>query len=117
LSFYIPYGNSTASGVITWYNRSINIAGSLRITSGQCRSLFASTWASNGELGQSPKGEGFDCNFNATTITSPFDFGVNADKPGGAALVRICLVGEAYDGPVSIPDLPDLNCQNYPRPS
>jgi hypothetical protein len=113
-SYRVDYGNSFAAGTITWYNRSVGISGAVHITSGNCRAMDASTWASTGQLGVSTS-QGFECDGQSVSINKAFaDFTLSADKPGGAAFVRICVAGTTFDHAISLP-MPELACQNITR--
>ncbi|MGW7194721.1 hypothetical protein [Streptomyces chryseus] len=97
--FDVTLGASSVRGTLTWYNRSVGADGTLRAAS--CvRVSFSAYGASGNELGNritSTKCSG----------TYPFNIGLPAEVPGGAASVRICLEDVGTNA---------LKCVRYNRP-
>jgi hypothetical protein len=93
--FKLQYGNTVANGTITWYNRSVNLKGTIAVTAGNCRELDAWTYASDIlHLDHVPNPETY-CNWGSATKKYAFNWGVSANVAGGASRVRVAM----YDGP------------------
>ncbi|KQV11976.1 hypothetical protein [Kitasatospora sp. Root107] len=85
--FDVTFGNTYTRGTITWYDRSVNVAGENKsVDSANCRQTTAFTLdTKNKQLGYAVT-PGIACGESET-----FSFSVGAPVPGGAAVVRICL--------------------------
>ncbi|MBW5423146.1 hypothetical protein GKQ77_16490 [Streptomyces sp. BG9H] len=81
--FDITLGASSLRGTLTWYNRSVGAEGTLRAV-GCYGASFSAYGASGREL--SAWNTGTKCDG-----TYPFNVGLPADAPGGAAYVKVCL--------------------------
>ncbi|MEV0734290.1 hypothetical protein [Polymorphospora sp. NPDC050346] len=90
-SFHVQTGNTFTTGTLTFYNRSVRVLGYTRATAGACRQTVVETRGSSHVL----LGVGKTANGCAGTSSwdFPFDFTVQADRPGGAAYVWVCLFG------------------------
>ncbi|WP_412079528.1 hypothetical protein ACLF6K_38960 (plasmid) [Streptomyces xanthophaeus] len=99
--FDVTVGNTYTRGTITWYDRSVTVAGEQKsVSSASCRQTTAFALDSaNKQLGYAVT-PGIACG-----ESEKFSFSVGAPVPGGAAVVRICL----DDG--SKP----LRCERYGR--
>ncbi|MFD3325549.1 hypothetical protein [Streptomyces sp. NPDC058701] len=104
--FTINFGATWTRGTVTWYNRSVRVVGQHRSAVGDSPVTCRTTWAYALQGNRAVIGMGGGYPIACGTIT-PYDFAVPADKPGGAAYVRVCL----DDG-----NLKDLACQLIPRP-
>ncbi|MFD9305400.1 hypothetical protein ACFWCB_22550 [Streptomyces sp. NPDC060048] len=79
----VTFGASYLRGTLTWYNRSVGVNGTLRAVG--CHSAwFGAYGASGNELGTWSTGTECD-------VTYPFNIGIPADAPGGAAYVKVCI--------------------------
>ncbi len=92
-NFDVTLGNTYTRGTITWYNRSVTVAGEHKsVDTASCRGTTAFTLDSaDHELGRgySP---GIVCG-----TSQDFIFDVPADVSGGAAVVRVCLDDGSVD--------------------
>jgi hypothetical protein len=85
--FTLPYGNSVASGKITFYDRSVSFTGTLRVTAGNCRGLRFDTYALSVQLQNSFTG--LYCNEGTSTKTyNVVNFTAAANVAGGATLAE-----------------------------
>ena len=85
-TFDVTVGNTYTRGTITWYDRSVTVTGEDKSVDGfSCRGTTAFTLNSARDQ--------LDYNFSASVcgMSAPFTIPVEADVPGGAAVVRICL--------------------------
>ncbi|MFF1411918.1 hypothetical protein ACFVX6_19400 [Streptomyces sp. NPDC058289] len=79
----VTFGAGYLRGTLTWYDRSVGFDGTLRAVG--CQSAwFGAYGASGNELGTWSTGTKCD-------VTYPFNIGIPADAPGGAAYVRVCI--------------------------
>ncbi|MGX1885797.1 hypothetical protein [Streptomyces sp. NPDC055287] len=106
-TFDVTLGNTYTRGTITWYARSVTVTGEHKSVDGfSCRgtSVFTLNNA-NVEL---------DRNYSANVCgtSAKFTVPVEADVPGGAAVVRICL----DDGSFDAGNITYLLCKRYGRP-
>ncbi|WP_407838629.1 hypothetical protein ACE1OC_23305 [Streptomyces sp. DSM 116496] len=97
--FDVTYGASYVRGTLTWYNRSVGVEGTLRAV-GCRRAWFGAYSASHSQL--DVKSTSTKCD-----VTYPIKTLLNADVPGGAAYVIVCL-DDANANP--------LKCERYYRP-
>ncbi len=107
-TFDVTVGNTFTRGTITWYARSVTVTGVHKsVDAGNCRGTSVFTLNSdNAELGR-----GFSDDIACGT-SRDFSLSVEADVPGGAAVVRICLDdGGAAD------NVTYYLCKRYGRPS
>ncbi|MCY0951426.1 hypothetical protein [Streptomyces sp. H27-S2] len=104
--FNIEFGATWTRGTVTWYNRSVRVVGQHRSAVGDSPVTCRTTWAYTLQGDRAVIGMGGGSPIACGTI-KPYDFFVPADKPGGAAYVRVCL----DDG-----NLKDLACQLIARP-
>ncbi|PWI13039.1 hypothetical protein DI272_01985 [Streptomyces sp. Act143] len=105
----IEVGNTWTMGTITWYDRSIAVAGTHKSVSAAgpeyCRRTWVYTYdAAGARLGSAGS---YAADTACGTTKTYSSFAVPANVPGGAALVRVCL----DDG-----NLKDLLCRPYRRP-
>lgn len=84
-SFSVGSGASYFSGTITWYNRSVGVAGTFKAVG--CRRVYASAWAGGSELDE--RSSSTHCN-STTFETIP----LAANVPGGAAWVDIIMTDQ-----------------------
>ncbi|WP_030355957.1 hypothetical protein [Streptomyces scopuliridis] len=105
--FDVTFGNTYTRGTITWYNRSVTVAGEHKsVDPASCRGTTAFTLDSAGnELRKDYS------LYNVCGKSDTFSIPVDADVPGGAAFVRVCLDDGATNGPVTY-----LLCKRYGRP-
>ncbi|XVU26473.1 hypothetical protein ACQPZJ_05300 [Actinoplanes sp. CA-054009] len=92
--FTVKYGNSYATGNISWQNRSVRVSGKIAITVDNCRAIDAETYYldSKGEHRINGASQGVYCNLGGTkTKISQFDFVAPANISGGAEMVKITL--------------------------
>jgi hypothetical protein len=86
-NFDVTFGNTYTRGTVTWYNRSVTVAGEHKsVDTASCRGTTAFTLDTNDKqlgVGASPN---LVCG-----ASEKFSFTVPADVPGGAAVVRVCL--------------------------
>ncbi|MFG2652452.1 hypothetical protein [Streptomyces sp. NPDC048436] len=95
----IPYGASYLRGTVTWYNRSVAFSGTLRAVG--CRRAWFGTYSASGTpLGTASTSTKCD-------VTYPFNVGIPADVPGGAASLIVCI-DDANASP--------LKCVKFNRP-
>jgi polyisoprenoid-binding protein YceI len=88
--FDVTVGNTYTRGTITWYGRSVNVSGEIKAAdAANCRGTAVFTLTSaKVQLGSGD---------SATVCTSaPFSVNVEANVPGGAAIVRVCLDDGEY---------------------
>lgn len=104
--FDVTLGNTYTRGTITWYNRSVVVAGehkSVDVTS--CRGTTAFTLDSaDNQLGMDYSDS------NVCGVSGTFSITVPADVVGGAAVVRVCL----DDGDIGA-EVTYLLCKRYGR--
>ncbi|MEV6823989.1 hypothetical protein [Amycolatopsis sp. NPDC051102] len=81
-TFDITYGASYYRGTVTWYNRSVGVAGTFKATG--CRRVYASAWA--GSVRTDYRSTSTHC--DSTTSTS---FSLTADVVGGADVVDLWM--------------------------
>ncbi|MCG8918647.1 hypothetical protein L6E12_22960 [Actinokineospora sp. PR83] len=81
--FYLEYGASVLTGSITWYNRNVNITGSVKARSTGKQARFRGESASC----LSP----LETRTASVDTTRPFDFGMTCDFPGGFTYVHVAL--------------------------
>ncbi|MFE4537608.1 hypothetical protein ACFRKB_21375 [Streptomyces scopuliridis] len=107
-AFDVTLGNTYTRGTITWYNRSVTVTGEHKsVDPASCRGTTAFTLDSAGnELDK--QYSLYNVCGKSDTISMPV---VNANVPGGAAFVRICLDDGATSAPVTY-----LLCKRYGRP-
>ncbi|MGW5422165.1 hypothetical protein [Streptomyces sp. NPDC003943] len=105
-AFDVTYGQTYTRGTITWYARSVVVAGEHKsVDVNSCRGTTAFTLDSgNNQMGVGLSGS--VCGSSGT-----FSILVPADAPGGAAVVRVCLDNGA-DGPQVV----YLKCVRYGHP-
>ncbi|MFE5299993.1 hypothetical protein [Streptomyces sp. NPDC056632] len=105
-SFDVTYGQTYTRGTITWYGRSVVVAGEHKsVDVNSCRGTTAFTLDSQShQMGVGLSG-------NVCGASDTFSFLVPADAPGGAAVVRVCLDNGA-DGPQVV----YLKCARYGHP-
>jgi hypothetical protein len=105
--FDVTYGQTYTRGVITWYGRSVMVAGEHKsVDVNSCRGTTAFTLDSNNRQMGVGASVGNVCGYSDT-----FSFTVPADAPGGAAVVRVCLDNGFYDDQVVY-----LKCVRYGHP-
>ncbi|GLY92731.1 hypothetical protein [Actinoallomurus iriomotensis] len=105
--FNVTYGNTYTKGTITWYSRSVTLAGVEKsVDRNSCRGTTAYTLNSdNKQLGKRR------ANIIPCGTSSNFSVTVPANAPGGAAVVRVCLDTEVpVGGTVKL-----LRCVRYGR--
>ena len=102
--FNVASGAIYTTGYITWYNRSVKIEGSDRAEAGECRETDGYTLTSSNVV-LDDFGGALNCAPTSGPQNLAFSFSVQANVPGGAAYVRICLT-DGTNGP----------CQRYERP-
>jgi hypothetical protein len=104
--FDVTYGQTYTRGTITWYGRSVVVAGEHKsVDVNSCRGTTAFTLdSSSHQMGVGLSGS--SCGSSGT-----FSFPVPADAPGGAAVVRVCLDNGGNDGGVVY-----LKCVRYGHP-
>jgi hypothetical protein len=95
-SFYVSYGNSFTKGQVTWYNRSVNISGTVHAASG-CKTDYHWAWGGDQDGGgylpyAACVGDG-DLTFSDT---------IEGFGAGGASRVRIRLMNDTSGGWVSV---------------
>ncbi|MFD7532680.1 MULTISPECIES: hypothetical protein [unclassified Streptomyces] len=85
-TFDVTVGNTYTRGTITWYNRSVTVTGEQKSVDGfSCRGTSVFTLDSaDVELSR-------DFSASVCGMSSKFTVPVDANVPGGAAVVRICL--------------------------
>jgi hypothetical protein len=79
----LAYGNSTATGKATFYDRSVGIAGTIRVTSGNCRRVYGQTVDTDWNT-LSWGDSGWKCNSTSTTQNYPMSINILANVRGGA---------------------------------
>ncbi|MEU2114556.1 hypothetical protein ABZ567_02615 [Streptomyces sp. NPDC016459] len=86
-AFEVVVGNTYTKGIITWYNRSVHVAGEHKsVDPASCRGTTAYTLDSaDRQLGKNVSP------YLVCGLSRTFSFDVPADVPGGAAVVRVCL--------------------------
>ncbi|MFE2038192.1 hypothetical protein ACFXBB_34150 [Streptomyces scopuliridis] len=106
-AFDVTLGNTYTRGTITWYNRSVTVAGEHKsVDPASCRGTTAFTLDSAGnELRKDYS------LYNVCGKSDTFSIPVDANVPGGAAFVRVCLDDGAKSAPVTY-----LLCKRYGRP-
>ncbi|MFJ8082959.1 hypothetical protein ACIQ6Y_20410 [Streptomyces sp. NPDC096205] len=105
-AFDVTVGNTYTRGTITWYNRSVTVTGEHKsVDASSCRGTSVFTLNSAGvELSRAYSDS--VCGRSET-----FSIPVDADVPGGAAVVRVCL----DDG--NPPEwITYFECKRYGRP-
>lgn len=85
-TFDITYGASYYRGTVTWYNRSIGVAGTFKATG--CRRVYASAWANSVRTDYQSSSTHCD-----STTSTPISLA--ADVVGGADVVDIWLADAA----------------------
>ncbi|GAA4632492.1 hypothetical protein GCM10023196_066170 [Actinoallomurus vinaceus] len=105
-TFDVTVGNTYTRGTITWYNRSVVVAGEHKsVDQNYCRGTSAFALAANGE--ELARGYSDD---NVCGTSAKFSFTVTTYAPGGPAIVRVCLDDGAKTPPVTY-----LRCERYGR--
>ncbi|WP_046503325.1 hypothetical protein [Streptomyces odonnellii] len=103
-NFDVTLGNTYTSGTITWYNRSVVVAGEHKsVDPANCRGTTAFTLDS----GDNQLGREYSL-YSVCGASDTFSMTVSADVPGGAAVVRVCLDDGAKTPPVKY-----LLCKRY----
>jgi hypothetical protein len=88
--FTLAYGNSVLTGTLTWYNRSIGVAGSITARSTAKQGWF---WGTSADGSCNPEPQ------TRTTplgTTRPFNFTMNCDVVGGFEGFYVVLRDEFY---------------------
>jgi len=110
-SFSETWGQTYTRGTLTWYNRNVGVAGTERVTAGNCRGTSAYAFTSWDSL----LGSGITlpaCREPGwPTGNVDFSFAIPANIAGGAAYVRVCLYADTYRGPGT-----ELVCDRYNHP-
>ncbi|MET9147261.1 MULTISPECIES: hypothetical protein [unclassified Streptomyces] len=105
LDFHVANGNTWTDGTLTWYARSVLVKGVHKSVSDAtyetCRSTIGYTLDSAGHELSHNESLTQD---TACGNTHTFQIQVDADVPGGAAFVRVCLT----DGTLKV-----LTCNRY----
>ncbi|MEU6848694.1 hypothetical protein ABZ901_01980 [Actinacidiphila alni] len=106
-SFNVTYGNTYTKGTITWYNRSIHVAGTQKsVSADSCRGTTA--------FGVDSKNHDVRRDFSLYSVcgtSAPFTIDVDFGVPG-VSVARICLDNGAKTPPVVY-----LKCVRYGRPA
>jgi hypothetical protein len=100
-----PYGATYSKGTITFYNRSVQVKGTLRaLSSSGCRQTIVKTYSGSRELARQYGPS--SCNG-----VVPVDMPVSADTGGGATSVWVGLYYQNVDGTIDL-----LAWDSVPRP-
>ena len=111
-SYHVVYGQSYSKGTLTWYARGVNYDGEAKAVAGTCRTTRLETLYADGSLITKYSNPG-GCTVGPDSMSFDVKDTAPADVPGGAAWVRLCLMGKAF--PSSDP-WSTLSCANYQHP-